>query len=387
MNWKVPLFKSYTDKDDINTVSKVIRRGTHFANGPEIAKFENELAYYSGVKYALTFNSGTSALHSVLLAYDIKDYEVIVPSFTFISTANAVVLAGGMPVFAEIEEETFGMDYEDVRKKINKKTKAVIIVHYAGCPAKDTLRIRELCKEKKILFIEDAAESMGAEIKGKKVGTIGDSGMYSFCQNKIITTGEGGAIITNSKEVYEKIKLIRSHGRFEAGNDYFSSTKDNDYIALGYNYRMTSMCAALGSSQLKKIDKLIGLRKNIAIKMNKGLKNIKKVKTPFVPDSFKHVYQMYTITLKDEKIRDSLQKFLESRGIMTKVYFNPAHLKTFYKKEYDYKERDLAKTEEISKKVLTLPLYPGQDKKEIEFIIKSVKEFFKVKGESNERNI
>ena len=249
MNYKIPLFKTYSDEDDVNAVTKIIKRGTFWADGPEISEFESKVADYIGVKYALAFNSGTSALHVMFLAYNIKNSEVIVPAFTFVATANAVVLAGGKPVFAETETDTFGLDVEDVRKRITSKTKAIVTIHYGGFPARDTEKLRALADEYNILFLEDAAQSFGASINNKMIGSFGDSSIFSFCQNKILPTGEGGMILTNSVDIYEKAKLLRSHGRIENEEDYFSTTKDNDYIEAGYNFRLPTMLAALGISQ------------------------------------------------------------------------------------------------------------------------------------------
>ena len=253
--WKMPFFKTYSDKDDIEAIAKVIKRGTNWAVGPEIQEFEYELAKFVGTKYALTFNSGTSALHTLLLACDVKGKEVIVPSFTFIATANAVILAGGIPVFAECESETFGLDAEDVRKKITSKTKAVIPIHYGGCACRDIEKLARLCNDNNLLLLDDAAESLGADVNGKKVGTFGTAAMFSFCQNKIISCGEGGVIVTENPKLYERMKLLRSLGRIEeVEGDYFSSIKDCDYLKVGFNFRMPTMNAALGLSQLRKIN-------------------------------------------------------------------------------------------------------------------------------------
>ncbi len=232
--WKIPLYKVYWDKSDVKAVTKVIKRGTYWAVGPEIEEFERVVANYVGVKYGVSFNSGTSALHAVLLAYGIRQGdEVIVPSFTFIATANAPLFVGAKPVFADMEDSTFGLDPNDVERKITKKTKAIMPIHYGGLPC----RIEELKKiadEYDLLLIEDAAESIGASINGRKVGSFGNAAMFSFCGNKVITTGEGGIILTNSGEIYERLKLIRSHGRLES-EPYFMTTKMLDYIMLGYN--------------------------------------------------------------------------------------------------------------------------------------------------------
>jgi len=376
MKWKIPLFKIYWEEDDVEAVSKVIRGGTYWSSGPEIEHLEKKLASFVGTKYALLFSSGTSALHADLLAHNINGGEVIVPSFTFIATANAVVLAGGKPVFAEIEDESYGLDTEDVKEKITNKTKAIIPIHYGGGPCKEIKALREIAEDHRLLLIEDAAESLGAKIDDTMVGTFGHSSMFSFCQNKIITAGEGGTIVTDLKEIYQKLKLLRSHGRVEDKEEYFSTTKEFDYIQIGYNYRISTPSAALLLSQLKKIDKIIKLRREKTKYFNRKLSKFTEVKIPFEPKNHYHVYQMYTIQLENNNERNKLQKHLTKSGIMTKVYFEPIHLKTFYKKKLNYKEGDLPETEGISKKVLTLPLYPTLTNKEIDCIVNEIKNYY-----------
>ena len=373
MSWKIPLFKMYWDEEDIKSVTDVIKRGSYWAAGPEIQKFEDKISEYIGKKYVITSNSGTSALHALLLAYDVKPGdEVVVPSFTFIATANAPLFVGAKPVFAEIEDRTYGLEPEDVKERITSKTKAIIPIHYGGCSCL-IRELKEIAEDYHLLLIEDAAESFGAKIKDKRVGTFGDSAMLSFCQNKVITTGEGGAIVTDSKEVYEKLKLIISHGRLET-QDYFTSTEYMDYVALGYNFRMPTMVAALGLSQLKKIDKIIEMRRERAEYLTEKLSKIKEITLPTsLPDYF-HVYQMYVIRI-NENLRNDLMKYLSDKGIMTKVYFPPIHLTHFYRTKFGYKGGELPITEEVSDQVLSLPIYPTLTEKEIDHIIEKINNF------------
>jgi len=375
MNWKIPLFKIYWDEEDVKMANEAIRRGMFWAIGPNVEKFEVMLSRYIGTKYALVFNSGTSALHAAMLAYDIgPGDEVIVPSFTFIATANAPLFVGAKPVFADIEQKTYGLDPQDVEKKITPKTKAILPIHYGGCPCliKELARIAQ---KHNLLLIEDAAESLGAAVNGKKVGTFGDCAVLSFCSNKVITTGEGGAIVTDSEKLYERLKLVRSHGRAETSN-YFSSSEPMDYVTLGYNFRMSDITAALGIAQLKKINKIIEMRRGNARKLSLTLSQIAGIEVPHAPDGYLHVYQMYTINVNDgQEKRDALLASLTSKGIMTKVYFPLVHLTHFYKNKLAY-QCELPTSERLSKHVLTLPMYPGLTEDEINYIGNEVKAFF-----------
>ena len=233
--------------------------------------------------------------------------------------------------------------------------------------------MKEIAEEHDLKLIEDAAESIGSKLGNELVGTFGDSAMFSFCQNKIITSGEGGMIVADSKEVYKKLKLIRSHGRIENKNGFFSSPVAFDYVQAGYNFRMSSITAALALSQFKKIDKIIKMRREKARYLNEGFSRIKGVKTPTDKKGHFHVYQLYTIQLEDNRVRKRLQQSLTKAGIMSKVYFSPVHLKTLYRERFRYRQGDLPTTENISQKVLTLPLYPTLTNKEMDYIIDEIK--------------
>ena len=373
--WKLPLYKIYTDEEDVNLITKIIKRGTYWAIGPEIEEFENAIKEYVGCDYCVTLNSGTSALHSTLLAYDIgRGDDVLVPSFSFISTANAVLFVHANPVFTDIENTNFGLDVKSISKNLTKKTKAVIPMDYGGLPCKIE-EIKKLCKENDIILIEDAAEALGSSVNNKKIGSISDTSIFSFCGNKVLTTGEGGAIVTNSKEIHDKIKLIRSHGRVDSIS-YFDNPSESKYLGIGYNWRMSSITASLGLSQLSKLDKLIEMRRNNALKITSRLSKHPEIKTPPEIPEYKNIYQMYTIMLSNEKIRDSLQNFLINKKIFCKVYFKPIHLTSFYKKKYGNIINSLTETENTSKQILTLPIYPNMTAEEIDYLTDSISEFF-----------
>ena len=376
MSREIPLFKIYWDEEDIEAVTNVIRKGMSWATGPEIKEFEERIAQYVGRKYAVAFSSGTSALHAILMAYDIKDGdEVIVPSFTFISTANAALFVRAKLVFAEIEDATYGLNPEDVKRRITKKTRAIMPVHYGGCPCLHTKELKEIAENNNLLLIEDAAAALGAKIGNQKVGTFGDAAIFSFCQSKIITAGEGGMVVTDSREIYERLKLLISHGRADSP-DYYSSAELTEYIDIGYNFRMPTMNAALGISQLNKIDRIIDMRRKNAQYYTSKLTDINGVKPWIPPDDFYHIYWIYTTEIENG-LRDSLKEYLVSKGIFSKLYYEPVHLTRFYREKLGYKEGDLPVTEGICSKLLSLPMSPVLTEEEIDRVTENMSDFLK----------
>ncbi|WP_292369152.1 DegT/DnrJ/EryC1/StrS family aminotransferase [Methanoregula sp. UBA64] len=372
MTWKIPLFKMYWDTDDTKTVETAIRSGMNWAVGPNVTQFEQGLAEYLGTQYCLTFNSGTSALHAVLLAHGIGNGdEVIVPSFTFIATANAPKFVGARPVFADIEETTLGLDPESVVNAITPKTKAILPIHYGGCPCR-IRELREIADDHDLILIEDAAEAFGASIGGKRVGSFGDSAMVSFCQNKIITTGEGGALITDSRDIYERLKLIRSHGRLDTA-DYFSSSESMDYITLGYNFRLSNILASLGLAQLRKAEEIIRMRIHIA-ELYTALfqKKCQEVRLMVVPEHYRHVFQLFSIRVPK---RNELMESLKKKGIMSKIYFSPVHQTSYYRQALNY-TAILPVTENVANEILSLPIYPGMPEEDISTVVEGISEFY-----------
>ena len=374
-DWKIPLYKIYTDEEDLTLITKIIKRGNNWAIGPEIEEFENAIKNYVGTDYCLTLNSGTSALHAAFLAYGFgPGNEIIVPSFSFISTANSVSFVGANPIFADIEESTFGLDPNSLSQLVSQKTKAIVPMDYGGISCKIN-EIQEVAKNNNLLVIEDSAEALGASIDEKKVGSIADSSIFSFCGNKVLTTGEGGAIVTNDKAIFEKIKLIRSHGRMDTMR-YFDNTEQSQYLELGYNWRMSSITAALGLSQISKLDKIIKMRQNNAEYISKILSKFPEIITPSSKEGSEHIYQMYTIRLLNKDIRDKLHDFLTKKSIFSKIYFNPIHLTDFYRNKFGMKKNSLPITEMISEQILTIPLYPNMTLEEKIYLTESISEFF-----------
>jgi perosamine synthetase len=318
-----------------------------WTTGGEADIFEKKLAKYTGAKYAVVCNSGTSALHTALLTLGIGEGdEVIVPSFSFIATANAVLMVGAIPVFTDIEEETLGLDPEEVLKNITDKTKAIIPVHVGGQPCK-IKELKQIADDYGLFLIEDACEGLGAMVGDKMVGTIGDIGVYSFCQNKMITTGDGGAMVTNNQELYRILKRTVNHG------------KEDDFVDLGYNWRLPNILAALGISQLSKIKQNIKERREIASYYYKKLGHQRA----------NSVYQLFTYNFGDK--RDIVKEQLTKLGIGCKVYFDPIHLTPFYR-SIGCGNIKLPITEKMSKQLLTLPCYPGLTRKQQDYICKEI---------------
>jgi perosamine synthetase len=376
MSLKIPLFKIYWDESDVESIESVVRSGMYWATGPQIEELENMIKEYLNAKFCITFNSGGSALFALMLAHKFKPgSEIIVPSFTFIGTAYAPLYVKAMPVFADVESETFGLDPDDVERKTTSKTAGIMPIHYGGMPCK-IHELKEIAQDHNLLLIEDAAESFGAKFGGQCVGTFGDSAIFSFCHNKIFTTGEGGCVVTDDDRTYERLKLVQSYGRVLEG-DYFLNPKNLDYIEIGHNFRLSTISAALGISQLKKVDTMIQMRRNNAEYLNESFREIDKIIIPEHPTrNYYSVYQMYTIrVLEGKRMRDSLMNFLSEKGINSRIYFDPVHRYSVFKNIVQG-NTSLPMTDILTSQVLTLPLYPHMSKSELDYIIYNVKNFF-----------
>lgn len=289
------------------------------SNGSYIQKFEEQFAQYCGVKHAISCSNGTTALHLALLAYGIKEGdEVIIPTFTFVATANAVVYCGGTPIFIDSDSTTWNIDPAKIEAKITPHTKGIIPVHIYGHPA-DMDPIKELAKKYNLFVIEDAAQAVGAQYKGKMTGAIGDCATFSLFGNKIITTGEGGIITTNDDHIAEKIRILKSQG-IDLKRKYW-------FPVIGYNYRMTNIQAAIGCAQLENINWHIQQRIRIANQYTQNLKNDHRLILPIEKEWAKNVYWMFSIICKDftENERNLLMDRLKDKGIETRPFFYPMH--------------------------------------------------------------
>jgi dTDP-4-amino-4,6-dideoxygalactose transaminase len=352
-------------KEEIEAVVKVMKSGiltSGLGAGPKVTEFENAFARFVRAKHGIAMNSGTAALHSALTAAGVKaGDEVILPSFTFVATAEVVVFNRAKPVFADINPDTYTVSPEAVEKAVTKKTKAIMPVDLYGMPA-DVQAIREIADKHGLKIIEDAAQAHGAAYKGKPAGTFADAACWSFYGSKNMTTGEGGMITTDSDEIAEMPRYIRSHGE----------KKKYQSLMLGHNYHMPEIAAAIGVEQLKKLPKFVARRRHNAKRLTENLEKGKGLQLPSEPDGFKCCWYLYTVRLKNakrEKRNDVVEK-LKQNGIDAFIcYMNPIHLMPYYRKFCRY---TLPETEKASGQVFSLPVHPGVTAKQIDYISDSV---------------
>lgn len=352
----IPIAKVNFSKKEENAVLKVLRLGI-LSQGKEIEEFEKEFAGYIGVKYAIAVSSGTTALHLALIALGLKDQdEIITTPFSFIASTSAILFVNAKPVFVDIGED-FNIDASKIEEKITSKTKAILPVHLFGNPV-NMDEILRIAKKYKLKIIEDACQAHGAEYRGKKVGSFGDIGTFSFYATKNMTTGEGGMITTNNEALYEKLKLLRSHG----------SSKHYHHKILGYNFRMTEMQAAIGRVQLKKLDSNNSARIRNALYLGNLLKNINGIKIPQLSGNKKSVFHHFSIILtKFPLSRDFLVKKLKRKGIDAGIYYPiPIHKQEILVK-LGYRD-NLPIAEGLSKSILSLPIHSGVSKKDLDYI-------------------
>ncbi|MBI2139417.1 DegT/DnrJ/EryC1/StrS family aminotransferase [Candidatus Woesearchaeota archaeon] len=370
---KVPLCKAYIDSKETDLVREVLESGW-LAHGPKNEAFERKFADYIGVKKAISLNSCTSALHLAVEGLGITG-EVIVPSFTFSASANAVVTAGAKPVFCDALYDTCNMDPESVRKKITDKTQAIMPVHFAGQPCRMD-ELMEIAEERGIFVIEDTAETIGGMFNGRKTGAFG-TGCFSFYPTKNMTTGEGGMLTTDDLELAAKVSALKAHGM---SSSTFAREKTEKpwlraSVFAGYNFRMCDILAAVGLAQIEKIDMMNDLRRRHAKFLDKNLSS-EHLDLPVEDKNCHHTYQMYTVKAKGID-RTKFLAALRARGVGASVHFDPpVHLQPYYNdcKRFGWKKEELKVTEKLAESIVTLPMYPGLTQEELEHVVKSVEE-------------
>jgi len=358
----IPLVKVYMDGDIKKAVSEVLDSGWYILH-EKVREFEGKFADFCHVKNAVCVSSGTASIFLSLLALDIKKGdEVIIPSFSFVSTATPIMEAGAKPVFVDIETRTCTVDQEKIRKAITKRTKAIMPVHLYGHPA-NMDAIFEIAKENDLHIIEDACQAHGAEYKGRRVGGIGDVACFSFYPSKNMTVcGDGGAVTTNNEEIAEKVRKLRDHGREDK---YLFNLK-------GYNLRFNEIQAAVGIKQLEKLPAWNEARRKIAKMYNKALKDC--VTTPIEEKWAKHVYHVYVIRTKK---RDKLKEYLGQQGVSTIVHYPiPIHKQPAITSILGVQPA-LKNTEKLAKEVLSIPMHPKLTRSEVEYVSDKIAEFAK----------
>ncbi|BDG30674.1 UDP-4-amino-4,6-dideoxy-N-acetyl-beta-L-altrosamine transaminase [Parageobacillus thermoglucosidasius] len=360
--------------EDIEAVVTVLK-SPFLTQGPKIHEFERKVADYVGAKYAVAFSNGTAALHGACFAAGIGEGdEVITTPITFAATSNAVLYCGGKPVFADIDDRTYNIDPKEIRKHITPNTKAIIPVDFTGQPA-DMDAIMEIANEHGLVVIEDGAHSLGAEYKGRKVGMLAHMTMFSFHPVKPVTTAEGGVIVTDSEEYYEKLKRFRSHGIIKHNLSRDEGPWYYEMVDLGYNYRMTDLQAALGISQMDKLDCFIERRREIANMYNEAFKTMDSVIVPMQLERTQSGWHLYVLQLKLDKLKRSRREIFESlraENIGVHVHYIPVYWHPYYQK-LGYRKGICPKAEQWYEQALTLPIFPKMTDEDVNDVIEAVK--------------
>lgn len=397
----IPYGRQSIDDDDIAAVTAILK-SANITQGHQICKFESQLCALTDASFAVAVNSGTSALHIACLTAGIgPEDEVITSPNTFVASANCVVYCGGRPVFADIDPKTYNISSAEIEKKINKQTKAIIPVHFAGqsCDMETIEKIVRSSEKKyghKIYIIEDACHALDSRYKGTTVGSCrySDMAVMSFHPVKHITTGEGGCVLTNDKNLHRKLSYFRSHGitsdldEFLFKENAFEGNADDEeglvkkvwYYEqnyLGYNYRITDIQCALGVSQLRKLDRFHLKRRNIVDQYNKAFKEIDSIQTPFEEDFCDSNFHLYVLQFDFEKMgmaRTQVMIELKKKGIQTQVHYIPVYTQPFYRKNFGTQWGDCPVTEEYYQKCLSIPLYPTMTQEDVQRVIIGIKE-------------
>lgn len=368
----IPYGRQYLDEADIRAVVEVLR-SDWLTTGPKVSEFEEGVAAFVDARFGVAVSSGTAALHCAMFALGIgPGDEVIVPPMTFAATANCVAFQGGTPVFADVEPETLLIDPDKVAEKITSRTRAIIAVDYAGHPCNYD-RLRKIADKHGLALVDDGCHALGAQYKGKKVGSLAEMTVFSFHPVKHITTGEGGLIATNHPEYVQRLKLFRNHGiasdfrqREKLGSWFYEMTD------LGYNYRLTDIQCALGISQLKKLPAWLLRRQAIALRYDQALANCPGIRPLAVHLEVSHAYHLYVIRVDREKLgqdRGAVFKALRAHGIGVNVHYIPVHLHPFYQREFHTGSGLCPLAEQAYAEIISLPMFPSLTEAEQDQVI------------------
>ncbi len=375
---KIPYGKQFINDEDISEVINTLKRD-FLTTGPKIKEFEEKFAEYVGSKYAVSVSNGTAALHLACLAAGLrKGDEIITSPMTFAASANCALYCNAKPIFSDITEQGL-LDEDKIEEKITKETKIIIPVHYSGLPC-NMEKIKAIADKHNQIVIEDACHALGGEYKGSRIGDCrySDMAIFSFHPVKHITTGEGGMITTNSKELYEKLKMLRTHGITKDAQELLNHDEGEWYYEmqeLGYNYRITEIQCALGISQLKKVEGFINRRREIARKYNEAFKDSEEIQIIKENKNQLNSYHLYILKLKDGQTRLKLYNYLKEKGILCQVHYIPVYWHPYYQK-LGYSKGLCPEAESFYPKILSIPIYPSLSDEEQEYVIEKIKEFF-----------
>ncbi len=360
----IPIANPYIGEEEARAVYEVAKSGW-ISMGRKVKALEEMICQYTGAEYAVAMNSGTSTLHSILVALGIgPEDEVVLPTLTYISSANVVLFQGATPVLCESDPQTFNVEPKHIKEKITDKTKAFMTVDLKGMPV-DYDPFLALSKETGIPFIADSAESLGAAYKGQKVGSQAWAHSFSFFANKNITTGEGGVVTTNDEELYKKLLIIRNQGQEGRYN----------HTWLGNNYRLTDIQAAFGIEQFKRLDWLLSEKQKLADHYGNAFAKIEGIEPPYVPDYVsRHSWYMYSIKVEASK-RNGLIEDLRAKNIDTRLSFPPIHVQPYYKKRFGYHPEDLPGSYETFCRFVDIPIWVGLDQEKQDYIIDAIDSF------------
>ena len=367
---KIPLSKPWINEDDIRAVEQVMKT-RYLSLGSKLPEFEQVLAGIAHRRYAVAVNSGTSALHLIIRSLGIKDGdEVITTPFSFIASSNAILFERAKPVFVDIKKNTYNIDAGLIERAITERTKAILAVDVFGQPA-DWDTLTKIAKKYNLFLIEDSAEAIGSEYKGKPAGSFGDAAIFAFYPNKQITTGEGGVVLTDNESIAALSRSMRNQGRGE-GDNWLQHTR------LGYNYRISDINCAIGISQAKRLDEIVKRRTDAAKLYNEKLKGVDEVDTSYVsPDVNRMSWFVYVIRMSEKfgkTDRDNIIKLLEEKGVQARNYFAPIYLQPFYREKCGYKKGDFPITDFVSDRTIALPFFTEITEKEVNYVVERLKE-------------
>lgn len=360
MDIDISMSSAEIDENDIDAVVEVLRSG-RLALGPRAEQFERLVADYVGVRHAIAVSSGTAALHLIVRALGLtQGDEVLVPSFTFAASANALLYEGVTPVFVDIDSQTFNLDPNDLEHRITPATKAIVAVDVFGHPV-EWDAIEALARDYGLHVIDDSCEALGAEYKGRKVGQFGNAAAFAFYPNKQITTGEGGIIVTDDDDIAALAYSMRNQGRGEMGA-WLAHER------LGFNYRMDEMSAALGISQMQRLDDFLAKRKRVADQYTERLRDVPGVTLPVVKDYVRQSWFVYVITLDEGRQREPVMHALAEKGIPTRGYFSPLHDQPYIRQLMGEYTHDLPVTESVARRTMALPFHNDLSTRQIDYV-------------------